>query len=273
MEHNEGFRADWKHAPIGWLVQFLRGVLCCRTGGRQERGGRRDAQHQRRTHRHELRHDRWHLVAENRLAWTSAAVFRRRSEPLVEAFLGTSERQAGESSYTFVSQDRLAYFDGNGPFYDYTQGTPGGTGYASGQTNAEGVIEITHGEDVPVAPLKGTFKIVNKATGKLLTTSGLRNDATITQIKENPVANQSWVIEPIAPRAASDMAHVTIRAAKNTKFYLDALKYAADNGARVLLYSGDGNECDRRYQSAFGTLTAVAWHLLPKSKIWTDAQQ
>ena len=183
--------------------------------------------------------------AENRLAWTSAAVFRRRSEPLVEAFLGTSERQAGESAYTFVSQDRLAYFDGNGPFYDYTQGTPGGTGYASGQTNAEGVIEITHGEDVPVAPLKGTFKIVNKATGKLLTTSGLRNDATITQIMENPVANQSWVIEPIAPRAASDMAHVTIRAAKNTKFYLDALKYAADNGARVLLYSGDGNECER----------------------------
>ena len=183
--------------------------------------------------------------AENRLAWTSAAVFRRRSEPLVEAFLGTSERQAGESAYTFVSQDRLAYFDGNGPFYDYTQGTPGGTGYASGQTNAEGVIEITHGEDVPVAPLKGTFKIVNKATGKLLTTSDLRNDATITQIMENPVANQSWVIEPIAPRAASDMAHVTIRAAKNTKFYLDALKYAADNGARVLLYSGDGNECER----------------------------
>ena len=37
----------------------------------------------------------------------------------------------------------------------------------------------------------------------------------------------------------------TIRAAKNTKFYLDALKYAADNGARVLLYSGDGNECER----------------------------
>ena len=31
--------------------------------------------------------------------------------------------------------------------------------------------------------------------------------------------------------------------------------------------------CDRRYQSAKGTLTAVAWHLLPKSKIWTDAQQ
>lgn len=183
--------------------------------------------------------------AENRSAWTSAAVFRRRSEPLVEAFLGTSERQAGESAFTFVSQDRLAYYDGNGPFYDYTQATPGGTGYADGQTNAEDVIEITHGEDVPVAPLKGTFKIVNKATGKLLTASGLRNDAAITQVKESPTANQSWVIEPIAPRAAPDMAHVTIRAAKNTSYYLDALKYAANNGARVLLYAGNGNECER----------------------------
>ncbi len=183
--------------------------------------------------------------AENRGAWTSAAVFRRRTEPMVEAFLGTSERQAGESAFTFVSQDRMVYCDGNGPCYDYTQATPGGTGYGAGQTNAENVVEITHGEDVPIAPLKGTFKIVNKATGKLLTVSALQSDATIRQAKESRTANQSWVIEPIAPRAAPDMAHVTIRAANNTKFYMDALKYAADNGARVLLFDGDGNECER----------------------------
>ena len=183
--------------------------------------------------------------AENRSAWTSAAVFRRQSEPIVEAFLGTSERQASESAFTFVSQDRLVYFDGNGPYYDYTQAMPGGTGYATGQTNAEDVIEITHGEDIPVAPLNGTFKIVNKATGKLLTASGLRNDANITQAKESSTASQTWVIEPLALRAAPDMAHVTIRAAKNTSFYLDALKYAASNGARVLLYAGEGNECER----------------------------
>ena len=183
--------------------------------------------------------------AENRSAWTSAAVFRRRSEPMVEAFIGTSERQASTSAFTFVSQDRLAYFDGNGPYYDYTQAMPGGTGYATGQTNAENVIEITHGEDVPIGPLKGTFKIVNKATGKLLTATSLRNEADITQEEESLTANQSWVIEPIAPRAAADMAHVTIRATNNTSFYLDALKYAADNGARMLLYAGGGNECER----------------------------
>ena len=183
--------------------------------------------------------------AENRAAWTSAAVFRRTSEPLVEAFLGTSERQAGESAYCFVSQDRLAYYDGHGPCYDYTQATAGGTGYGVGQTNSEYVIEVTHGEDVPVAPLDGTFKLVNKATGKLLTAASLSADANITQAKESRTAQQSWLIKPVGVRDAGDFAHVTIAAAKNTSLYLDALKYGGDNGARVLLYNGSGNECER----------------------------
>ncbi len=183
--------------------------------------------------------------AENRGAWTSAAVFRRQSEPLVEAFLGTSERQAVESAFSFVSQDRLAYFDGYGPYYDYTKATPGGTGYQNGQTNSEYVIEITQGEDVPVGPLNGRFKIVNKATGKLLTASNLANNGNITQADESGTAYQTWLVEPIAPRDASDFAHVNIRAAKNSNYYLDGLKYAASNGARVLLYAGNGNECER----------------------------
>ena len=183
--------------------------------------------------------------AENRSAWTSAAVFRRNSENLVEAFLGTSERQAGASAYCFVSQDRLAYYDGYGPYYDYTKETPGGTGYQTGQTNAECVVEITQGEDVPVAPLDGTFKIVNKATGKLLTVSGLSNNSSITQNMESNTANQSWVVKAVDPLLVADFAHVTIAAAKNTTYYLDAKKYAADNGAALLLYAGGGNECER----------------------------
>jgi len=183
--------------------------------------------------------------AENRAAWTSAAVFRRKSEPLVEAFLGTSERQAAESAYTFVSQDRLAYYDGYGPYYEYTKATPGGTGYQSGQTNAECVVEITHGEDVQVGPVSGTFKIVNKATGKLLTAASLAGGADISQARESKTALQTWVVKAIAPRQAADMAHVTITAATNETYYLDALKYDADNGAKVQMYAGNGNECER----------------------------
>ena len=183
--------------------------------------------------------------AENRAAFTSAAVFRRRSEPLVEAFLGTSERQAAESAYTFVSQDRLVYYDGYGPYHEYTKGTPGGTGYQNGQTNAECVVEITHGEDVQVGPVSGTFKIVNKATGKLLTVAALSGGTVVSQAKESKTALQTWVVQAIGARQAPDMAHVTITSASNEEYYLDAVKYAADNGAKVQVYRGGGNECER----------------------------
>jgi hypothetical protein len=57
-----------------------------------------------------------------------------------------------KSSFTFVSKDRLAYYDGKGPYYDYTQDVPGGAkgSYQNGQTNAERLILISTGEDVPV---------------------------------------------------------------------------------------------------------------------------
>ncbi|MBQ9560270.1 MAG: RICIN domain-containing protein [Bacteroidaceae bacterium] len=182
---------------------------------------------------------------ENRQAWTSAAVFRRKSASLVEAFLGTSERQAGESAFTFLSQDRLAYYDGEGPYYDYTKATPGGTGYQAGQTNSEYVIEITYGEDVPVGVPKGNFKLQNKATGRLLTATGLSNSATVGQYPESKTRNQTWTIAPIDPRSSGDFSYVTIRNSKNNSFYVDGVKYAADNGAGVILYTGGGNECER----------------------------
>ncbi len=192
--------------------------------------------------------------AENRLAWTSAAVFRRNSEQLAEAFLGTSERQATESAYTFVSQDRLAYYDGYGPYYDYTKATPGGTGYQTGQTNSEYVIEITYGEEVPVGPINGDFKIVNKATGRLLTVSSA-SGGNISQARESATALQTWTVKPLGMRDAADFAHVTIACSANPSYYLDALKYAGDNGAKVQSYPGSGNECER-------------WHLRYKGDGW-----
>lgn len=183
--------------------------------------------------------------AENRGAWTSAAVFKRKSENLVEAFLGTSERQAGESAFTFLSEDRLAYYDGYGPYYDYTKATPGGTGYATGQTNSEYVIEITHGEDVPVGPINGNFKIVNKATGNLLSATSLSNAAIVSQSAELASRNQTWTVKAIDPRSSGDFSYVHIINSKNSTSYLDAEKYQASNGSKVMVYAGGGNECER----------------------------
>lgn len=186
---------------------------------------------------------------ENRSLWTSAAVFKRHSEELVEAFLGTSERQAGESAFTFVSQDRLAYYDGYGPYYDYTKGTPGGTGYQSGQTNAEYVIEITHGEDVPVGPINGKFKIVNKASGRVLSPVGgsLSGGTGISLNTDGATHNQVWMVEPVDYRCGGDFSYAYIYNASNltNRFYLDGQKYDAANGAKVMLYPGGGNECER----------------------------
>ena len=177
---------------------------------------------------------------DNRGAWTSAAVFKRKSQNFAEAFLGTSERQAGESAFCFISQDRLAYYDGNGPLYDYTQDTKGGNGYTNGQTNSEYVVEITTGEDVPMAPLNGTFKIVNKATGKVLCNSG-----GIVQKADAGSRNNAWIIRPVAKEQAGDFAYVTIASADNPDLFLDGTKYDGSNGAKVSLYAGGGNECER----------------------------
>ncbi len=182
---------------------------------------------------------------ENRNAWTTAAVFKCGSENLVEAFLGTSERQAGESAFTFVSQDRLAYYDGNGPYYEYTKATKGGTGYQVGQTNSECVIEITYGEDVPVGAITGSFKIVNKATGRLLTANNLSNNSDVGQSAESAGRYQTWNIKPLSEIDAGDFSYVTITCSRNTLLYLDGVKYGGDNGARVLVYQGGGNECER----------------------------
>lgn len=186
---------------------------------------------------------------ENRSTFTSAAVFRRKSQPLLaEVFMGSSERQAANASYSFVSQDRLVYYDGEGPIYDFTAGTPGGTGYQQGQTNAETVVELTYGEDIPVGPIQGgTFKIVNKATGKLLTATSLNNNCSVNQQTESRSRYQSWVLTPLGQRDAADFAYMTIMNAKTTSgnLYLDGVKWGADNGAGVMVSQGGGNECER----------------------------
>lgn len=182
---------------------------------------------------------------ENRRAWTTAAVFKCGKENLAEAFLGSSERQAGKSAFTFVSQDRLAYYDGNGPYYEYTKATKGGTGYQTGQTNSECVVEITYGEDVPIGPLSGSFKIVNKATGRLLTANSLSSNSDISQSAESASRYQTWTIKPLTENEAGDFSYVTIACSRNTSLYLDGVKYGGDNGSRVLLYQGGGNECER----------------------------
>lgn len=164
----------------------------------------------------------------------------------VEAFIGTSERQAVASAFTFLSKGRLAYYDGHGPAYDYTEEVPGGASgsYQNGQTNAERLINIYTGEDVPVEPVNGKYKIVNKASGKVLSIEG-GNPArgNVCQWSDGKLTNQVWDVNPIDKTTVADYSYVVIRNANTSSIplYLDAQAWAMDNGANVSVWS-DGDD-------------------------------
>ena len=176
-----------------------------------------------------------------------AGVYRYDSEAdRAKAIIGTSERQAVATKFNFISQDRLAFFDGYGPAYDYMMDVPGGTAgsYMNGQTNAERTINIYTGEDVPVEPVNGQYKIVNKASGKVLSLPN--GDATIRQSvyqwADGGLANQAWDVYPINKKNSADYSYVVIRNANTSTFplYLDATAWAMDKGANVNVWS-DGD--------------------------------
>lgn len=169
----------------------------------------------------------------------------------VKAIIGTSERQALAKSYTFVSQDRLAYYDGYGPTHDYTQDVPGGVSgsYQNGQTNAERVLNVYTGEDVPVEPVNGLYKIVNKKSGKVLSTrgGGLSNAVRIAQYGEGVVGNQEWSVRPVHLTVGGDYSYhfITNSNTSSNTYYLDDLDWSLHERQEVIAYPGGGSGCEQ----------------------------
>ena len=169
----------------------------------------------------------------------------------VKAIIGTSERQALAKSYTFVSQDRLAYYDGYGPTHDYMQDVPGGVSgsYQNGQTNAERVLNVYTGEDVPVEPVDGLYKIVNKASGKILSVrSGeLFSVASVCQYADDAVANQEWSVRPVHLTVGGDYSYhfITNSNTSSNTYYLDDLNWSLDEGTEIIIYPGGGSGCEQ----------------------------
>ena len=122
-------------------------------------------------------------------------------------------------------------------------GDPKGA-YQKGQTNAERLIQIHTGEDVPVEPINGQYKIVNKATGKVLSLNGGKAvRGNVYQWADGGQANQTWDIYPVDKTTVADYSYVVIRNANTTgvPLYLDAQAWSMDNGANVTVYS-DGDD-------------------------------
>ncbi|MBR5699225.1 MAG: RICIN domain-containing protein [Prevotella sp.] len=191
---------------------------------------------------------------ENRSKWTSASVYRDDETQAVKAFVGSSERQANTSTFSFVSSDREVYFDGHGPQRAFVMEIPGGTGYQNGQTNAERVIDITYGADVPPSAITpGTYKIMNAATCGVVAVNGTADgNPNISQMKWTGAKTQQWNIDLVDPRIGGDYSFYKITNVSNSK-YMNVLNNGtstaniisydakcASNEQWYLEYAGDG---------------------------------
>ncbi len=172
--------------------------------------------------------------AELRPQWTSASVYRH-DDGRVKVFVGSSERQAKDSKYIFLNTDRLAYFDGQGPSHECYLMMPGGTGYQVGQTNAERVIDVEWGADVPPHAINGTYKLMNKASGNLL--SQFENNIDMG----NPVAagdpKQQWQVTPVSSRVGGDFSFYDF-VNMNDNRRIDVENFSCLPEANVIAYRG-----------------------------------
>jgi len=181
--------------------------------------------------------------AENRDAWTAATVYKRKDSRM-DAFLGTSERQATKSSYEFISTDRPVFFDGYGPTYSYSVEMPGGTGYQKGQTNAERMVLIHSGEDAPLDPIKnGTYVIMNMNAKLCLGTyNNNTTDKTAIALRKyninaiTPNINEAyqWNLETVPTTGQGDLGYFWLFWKKNPNMLMDVNGWSTSAGTSVI---------------------------------------
>lgn len=183
--------------------------------------------------------------AENRGTWTAAAVYKR-DNGRIDVFLGGSERQASDCNYEIISTDRPVYFDGKGPLYNYFMQVPGGTGYQKNQPNAERLIQIQYGADVPCEPITdGDFVIMSVKNSMVLGyTSGKCQSGDMLNLSSymmtNTAAHQKWTITPVDTRQGTDFSYVYISSKESPNLLIDVKDWNTSAGGKVMGYAGNG---------------------------------
>ena len=182
--------------------------------------------------------------AENRNSWTAAAVYRH-PDGKVQAFGGTSERQAATTTYRLVATDHDVFYNGHGPTREYLLTLPGGTGYQQGQTNAETVVDIQDGDDImpPLPTAATTYRIVNRASGLVLSTyaNSVTNATALAQEKVTTGLSgrtQQWIISPVSPRVGGDFSYFKICNARDTTLLLDVRDWSLEDRGGLIAYKG-----------------------------------
>ncbi len=183
---------------------------------------------------------------ENRSAWTAAAVYRR-PNGRTDAFLGVSERQALTSSFDLVAADRESYFDGCGPLRTYQIELPGDPTYASAnQKNAERMIQLHSGADVPIEPIEAGAYVIMNVNSKMCL--GYYNGAkgsdiqlvqgTYTGRRSN--THQQWLVRPVGSRIGGDFGYCWLKSQRDTTQYMDLKDWSTAEGGTLLGYAGSG---------------------------------
>ncbi len=182
--------------------------------------------------------------AEHRSNWTAATVYRNDETGKVKAFIGGSERQAATTTYQLLSTDRPVYYDGQGPLRELRMELPGGTGYQKGQTNAERVIDVLWGDDVPPAPIDGQYIIMSRGNRCVVAQGGTTDGHTGIQLENyDGKASQQWSITPVSNRVGGDFSfHHILSLADGNR--INVVNHSTLSPANLISYnaSGDINE-------------------------------
>lgn len=185
--------------------------------------------------------------AESTGTWSAGTVYKRENGR-VDAFLGGSERQANTTTFDLVSTTRPVYFDGHGPYYNYQMTIPGGTGYQKGQTNAERMIQVLYGEDVPLNPLtNGEYMLLNKQKYVISANSassgsnvGVTNSTTYS-------STQGWVLEAVPSTVGGDFTYYYVKSAANTNLYMNLRDFSRNPNGTFLLYQQENHGANEQF--------------------------
>ena len=185
---------------------------------------------------------------ENRDNWTSGAVYRNDKTGEVHAYMGSSERQAYNSSFTFVSPFRDVYFDGRGPTRHYTFDIPGGTGYQKGQTNAERVIDVTWGPDVQPDTINGTYQLMCRSGRRVLsvTSTTASSGTQVCAKKATAGTYDDWIVQPVSPRVGGDFGYYYLKNAKSG-LPIDGWNWGLTSGSELRVFDGSFGDNEQWY--------------------------
>ena len=174
---------------------------------------------------------------EHRNNWTAASIYRH-PDGKVQLFGGTSERQAYDTRFCFASTDRPTWTNGE-VGRDFVMYLPGGTGYQTGQVNAEMVLNVQSGDDIMPEWPNGTYKIMNAQSGRLLGTDQTYTDGW-HEVTQRGHSNSSTYLQWVVSSSVReyDFSYVTLRQNVKGGMMLDIKDWNLNAGAQVGVFPG-----------------------------------